>query len=225
VRSYTHEGSRCKAEWIDAAKQAARSAGVFGTVHEYRGGRPVFTGIDLAVGKKVSNDMTTLFTFMIREDNKRVVLDAESGRDGATEIVAKLIEKHRRYGRVVRVENNAAQDYIRQFTIDANVALPITRHTTGSNKADSRFGVESLFVEPANGAWPIPCGPTGEVEPGIEQWTEDCLSYRPPLAHTGDMLMASWFAREEARSCGFKLSSPSLPGSQRDAGLAGMMMR
>lgn len=225
LRSYAHEGSRCKVEWIDAAKQAAQAAGVYGTVQEYRGGRPVFTGIDLAVGKKQSNDMTTFFTFMIREDNKRVVLDAESGRFGATEIVAKIIEKHKRYGGMVRVENNAAQDYIRQFTLDANIAVPITGHTTGANKADARFGVESLFVELANGVWLIPCGPTGEVDPGIEQWIEDCLSYRPPPAHTGDMLMASWFAREEARYCGFMLSAPALPGSQRDLGIAGMMMR
>jgi hypothetical protein len=224
LRSYAREGSRCKSEWIEAAKRMAQAEHVFGPVVEYHGDWPVFTGIDLGVGKSEGNDKTTFFTFAIREDGKRVILDAESGRFSGPEIVSKIQEKHLRFGGMLRVENNAAQDYIRQFALEADIALPIRAHTTGQNKVDPRFGVEGLFLEIANGAWIIPCGPNGELSEGIEQWVEECVFYRPPPAHTGDLLMASWFAREEARSCGFGLTTTRV--ERYDGGMiAGILSR
>ena len=224
MRSFAAEGSRCKVEWIEAAKRAAMDAGVFGPVPVYRGPWVTFTGIDLGVGKTEQHDQTALLTFAVRDDGRRVILDADIGRFSAPDIVRKIQDKHERYGSFLRVETNAAQDYIRQFALNANIALPIRAHTTGSNKVDIRFGVESLFLELANGAWLIPCGSCGGMDPGIAKWVEECLSYRPPPAHTGDLLMASWLAREEARACGLGLTTP-MYHRKDGGGLGGLMLR
>ena len=224
MRSYARESSRCKAEWIEAAKRAAQAERIFAPVFEYHGDWPVFTGIDLGVGKSEDHDRSSFFTFAIRDDGKRIILDAESGRFSGPEIVAKIKEKHARFGGMMRVENNAAQDYIRQFALEADISLPIRAHTTGQNKVDPRFGVEGLFLEIANGAWLIPCGPNGELDEGIAKWIEECTFYRPPPAHTGDLLMGCWFGREEARACGFGLTTTKVE-HRHDDPIAGLMMR
>jgi hypothetical protein len=94
------------------------------------------------------------------------------------------------FGGDIVVENNAAQDYLLQFTREKGI--PVKAHTTGTSKADPRFGVPSIAQELEMGLWALP------LEPFIHQWRADCLSYSPDK-HTGDTLMASWFAREAAR--------------------------
>ena len=68
--------------------------------------------------------------------------------------------------------------------------IPIT---TGTSKADPVFGVESLAAEMANGKWIIP-SKFNRAPNEAEEWIEEMLYYNP-LNHTGDRLMAAWFAR------------------------------
>jgi hypothetical protein len=94
------------------------------------------------------------------------------------------------------VENNAAQDFIRQFAREEGV---VTRaFTTGKNKADPALGVPSLGVELEQGLWILPCGDEKSQRIAVK-WRTQCLAYAPGQ-HTGDLLMSSWFAREAARS-------------------------
>jgi hypothetical protein len=60
--------------------------------------------------------------------------------------------------------------------------------------------VESLAAEMAAGKWLIPCQP-GSLRPNrvISKWITEMLDYQPG-AHTGDLLMSSWIARELARA-------------------------
>lgn len=89
-----------------------------------------------------------------------------------------------------------AQDFIRQFAV-AGSAVPIIPFTTGRNKAHPEFGIESLATEMAQGKWRIP-NHNGKMHPEVALWVDEMLFYSP-AAHTGDRLMASWFAREGAR--------------------------
>lgn len=209
------ETAKCKVEWIDRCKE--RGAGIAPS-SRYNGTNLTITGVDLAVGRGSQYDMTALFTFEQREDGSRLILDVEFGQYDAPTIVNKIIGKHEAYRSLIMVENNAAQDYIRQFVLARNLSIPIKAFTTGRNKAHPEYGIEGLFIELQNGAWIIPCSTTGTTSPGIARWVEECLYYQPEK-HPGDVLVASWLGVELARQMGYAA------GAKRKAGLrAGLAM-
>jgi hypothetical protein len=90
-----------------------------------------------------------------------------------------------------------AQDFIVQFARGA-FAVPIRPFTTGRNKAHPEFGIESMATELAGRKWIIPSRGGMPAHPEIATWIQEMLYYAP-AAHTGDSLMASWFAREGHR--------------------------
>ena len=155
-----------------------------------------FTGVDLGVKRKAGSHLSVMFTVMVHENNDRQGINIESGRWTAQELLDRLADTQRRYDSLLVVENNAAQDFIVQFAIDRN--LVVQPHTTGSNKAHPLYGVESLAAEMARGQWIIPCDEDGNVHTEVQSWLDEMLYY-DPSGHTGDRLMASWFAREGAR--------------------------
>jgi hypothetical protein len=94
-----------------------------------------------------------------------------------------------------------AQDFVRQFALNQDISLPIKAHVTGRAKAHPEHGVEGLFVELSNGAWAIPNDKTGNVHPMVARFINSCLNYSP-TRHTDDVLMAAYFAREQAKAFG-----------------------
>ncbi len=193
--------ARCKQEWIDSCKLKAIEHAIHSMVSEYRGPNLTLTGVDLAVSPGEENDDTAFFTFEVLPGGLRRILDIEVGQwDGPT-IVKKIFAKHLAYNSIVRVENNAAQDYIRQFALAQNISLPIKAHTTGRAKAHPEHGVEGLFLEMSNGAWMIPCSRAGDCHPQVQGFIDACLYYAPSK-HTHDVLMACYFAREQAKDFG-----------------------
>jgi hypothetical protein len=165
------------------------------------GDLPVFTGVDVAIGQTTRHHRSALFTIAILPDRRRLLLDIEVGRFTGGELVAKVISKHETFGAIVRVENNAAQDFLLQWIRDKDKTVPIRAHTTGKNKADPRHGVESLFIEFEQGAWILPCGVDGRPPRAVLEFLQAMRQYEPG-AHTGDILMAAWLAREQARKSG-----------------------
>lgn len=192
---------RCQRAWIDAAKREGR-----GKLHELgkvQDGNPVYCGVDIAVGTKERHDQTSLFTFQLLDDGRRQIVEVDSGRWSGPTIADKVIEKHERFGAIIAVEGNTAQDFIRQFAVAKCPNLRVRAHTTTKvNKHNIDFGVESIFTELQAGKWVIPCDDNLNTNPEIETWAEECLYYQPPPAHTGDRLMASWIAREASRRGG-----------------------
>lgn len=158
-------------------------------------GYKVYTGVDLAVQMKDTSDTTCLFTIAVDPYGVRSPLSIERGRWPGPEIVRRIIDNHRRFQSIVWVENNAAQDFIRQW-VNSKDAIPIHGFTTGRNKAHPEFGVEHIATEMSQGKWKIP-NDGGKLHPLVRQWVDEMLFYSPE-AHTGDALMASWFAREGA---------------------------
>lgn len=159
---------------------------------------PCFTGVDLGVGQKEEHDLSVLFTIALMPGKRRLVVDIQAGRWTAPEIVQRILRTQRRYRSIVVVENNAAQDFIRQF-VEEKETIPIEPHNTGRNKHDEDFGIETLGVELRAGRWIIPANMAGEAaDPEIRAWISEMLNYTPE-DHTGDRLMASWIARERAR--------------------------
>lgn len=210
--------ARFKREWIDVAlkRGMGREMRPFieanPTTIPLSGRGRVFTGVDLAVQKHSAADKTVLFTILVHPNADREVLWIESGRLSGPDIIQKIVDVHRRFGGIFIIENNAAQDFLLQFT-RATTAIPIRPFTTGRNKANPEFGVESLAAEMENGKWIIP-NKDGRMHPEVSEWIQEMLYY-DPRGHTGDRLMASWFAREGARTGARRVESTYIDLSSR----------
>lgn len=188
--------ARFKREWINLCLARGNGKTPAFALATIPNGFRVYTGVDLGVRTRDGADITVLFTIIVHPDETREVLCCESGRWAAKEIIEKIKDTHERFGSIIVVESNAAQDYIRQF-ITADSAIPIRPFNTGLNKIHPEFGVESLATELANGKWIIP-NHGGAMTPEINAWVNELMFY-DPNSHTGDRLMASWFAREGSR--------------------------
>lgn len=154
-----------------------------------------FTGVDLSTGK--AKDLTCLFTFAVARDGTRRVLDVQAGRWQVHDIVAKIVDVNSRYGSIVAVENNQAQDYVYQL-VSRQTSIPIIPFTTGRNKAHPEEGIDLLALEMRNGKWIIPSKNGKPTDPEVEAWVEEML-YFHPKEHTGDRLMACWIGQQIAR--------------------------
>lgn len=193
--------ARFKADWIQRGLTRGNGVRLAYGLKRVPAGCRTITGVDLAVQQHSHNDETVFFTIIVRPNGDRELLWIEAGRWAGPEIVDRIVDTHHRYHSIVMVENNAAQDFILQFA-RAQSAVPVRSFTTGRNKAHPEFGVEGIGAEMANGKWIIP-NDDGDLHPEVDKWVNEMLYY-DPSAHTGDRLMASWFAREGARSSGIK---------------------
>ncbi len=194
-RAYSDETSKVKRDWILRAHQKARDLGFPTTRKSWTAGR-TYTGVDLAVGEKRQHDETCLFTIHVDDIGNRIVLDVDAGRWRGTEILRKISEKHEKFGSIIRVETNAAQLWMKEFALEIDPGLPVRSHNTGKNKSDVNFGLEMVFTDIENGLWAIPPN-----DKEVAKWIGEMYSYDPDK-HTGDRLMASWLAREQARASG-----------------------
>lgn len=153
----------------------------------------LYTGVDLSTGE--AKDLTVLFTLAAFPNGDRRLLNIESGRWQIDEIIARIIGCYQRFGSIFMVENVSTQQWLVQI-LSKHTAIPIFPITTGRQKADPVFGVESLAAELANGKWVIP-SKNNFAPDEAEAWIEEMLYYNPKQ-HTGDRLMAAWFARTGA---------------------------
>lgn len=199
--------ARFKREWIDVALKKGEGRNLAFQLHIVPFNCRTFTGVDLAVQKHSASDFTVMLTIIVHPTGERELLSVERGKWSGPEIVNRIHDVHRRYQSIVIVENNSAQDYIVQFARELG-NVPIKPFTTGKNKASPEFGVESIAAEMAMGKWIIP-NIGGRVDPTLDPLMNEMLYY-DPAAHTGDCLMAMWFAREGMRlgdsskpSCGY----------------------
>jgi hypothetical protein len=204
--------SRFKREWIELGLARGQGRSMLNALATIPPGCAVYTGVDLAIQQHSGADLTVFFTILVHPDGTREVLNIESGRLAGPEIVQKIQQIHHRYQGIVYVENNAAQDFIVQFTRYGS-AVPVKPFTTGRNKAHPEFGVEGLAAEMAAGKWIIPSG-GGRLHPEVDAWINELLYY-DPRSHTGDRLMASWFAREAARAGTIRAEAGYLPTLRR----------
>jgi hypothetical protein len=205
--------SKFKQAWISRCLERGMGRELVYGLDTVPDGCGCYTGVDLSVGKPQGH-RTVLFTILVHPNEDREILDIEGGRWEGPEIVDKIRDVHHRFGSIVIVENNAAQEYILQFT-RRDSAVPVEPFTTNKTAFKSAaFGVESLGTEMSLGKWIIPCDWHRRVDPEVKQWIDDCLAYDPET-HPGDALMASYFAREAARKRRFKARSGFIPTQTR----------
>ena len=207
-RPRSDEESRFKREWIEECMERGAGKTFRAEIAEIPEGCQTFTGVDLGVKQTLGANVSCMFTIMVHPDESRELICIESGKWTAPEIIDRLKDTHARYKSTIFVENNAAQDFIVQFVEEQDARIPIRRFHTGSNKMHPQFGVESIGAELAGRKWIIPSymdEETGKlrVNKETQTWIDQMLYY-DPKGHTGDHLMACWFAKEGARKSTFK---------------------
>lgn len=164
---------------------------------------PILHGVDLAgKGRSRKTGKTVIFSFALHPNGKRQVIRVKSGKFDGPRIVDEIIATYAAFGGLFMVENNGVQQWILEFT-DERAVVPLYPFTTGLNKAHPQYGVESLAVEFEREGWIIPSvqGDDGKLVAAneeIAQWLDELQEYERD-EHTGDRVMASWFAREAAR--------------------------
>ena len=190
--------SRFKKEHVDLALALGEGTQLASALSIVPRGYRTYTGVDLAVQQKDTADMTVLFSIAVDPFGVRSVLNIEAGRWTGPEIIRRIRDATLRYQSIAVVENNAAQDFIIQFTrAMPGPAVPIIPYTTGRSKAHPEHGIEGIAVEMAGGKWKIP-NHGGKMHPEVQAWVDEMLFYSPD-AHTGDRLMAAFLAREGVR--------------------------
>lgn len=183
--------ARFRREWIEGAIARGRDKKFVNALLSIPAGCRVYTGVDLAIQQHSAADLTCFFTILVHPNGDREVLCIESGKWTGPDILARILDAHRRYQSIVVVENVAAQEYLAQF-VRAYSSVPIKTFTTGRGKASLDFQADGLATEMANGKWIIPSA--GGTHPEVDSWINDLLFF-DPRAHCGDRLAASLFAR------------------------------
>jgi len=193
------DDSRIKQSWVERCLERGRGQKL---LKEWDpADSPAFTGVDLSVASGKGGDLACVFTMTVLPDGTRRLLDIRSGRWTGPKILKELVDIHQRYGSLIMVESNAAQDYLAQFAGEIS-ALPLKKHYTGANKRDWQWGIESLGTEFEQAKWIIPCDVNLVPSAEVASWIQEATTY-VPNEHTGDRLMASWIARECARKSGY----------------------
>lgn len=157
-------------------------------------------GLDLGGRRNSAAGKTVLITIVVHPDGTRQPVRIRAERIGGPQIRDLIIETFAAFGGTFVIENNGTQQWILEFTREVAV-VPMLPFTTGNNKADPRFGVESLEIEFQQGSWVIPCTRAGDsyaVDPEIGNMLDGLRDF-DPNAHTSDYVMSMWFAREGAR--------------------------
>jgi len=197
---------RFRMEWIEGALMKGKQSYLLkdGLAKVPSGCRTI-TGVDLGIKKKASSDPTAVVTILeIPITDKKVeysLLNIETGRWNASEIMDKIQEQQRLFNSEVWVESNGAQDLLIQLMNLGGRTYKVNSFYTGRNKYDPMFGVESIAAELATGCWTLPAweGTLDTAEPEVHRLCQEMHAYMPN-AHTGDLLMALWIAREGART-------------------------
>lgn len=201
LRIRDEESARFDLAWLRRALDFGRGYG-FEVRQPVVGGvlAPCWTGVDLGIGRKKKNARSAVVTICLHGSRYRIV-SIRSGKWKAPEILQVIRDETTRFGSIAYVENNAAQDFLVQFATDGADAIPVVGFTTGANKVDPDFGVESIAVELRNSLWLFPSGEHGNDDstpPEMLALKAD-LEFYDPHGHTPDRVMGLWFARQASR--------------------------
>lgn len=198
--------ARIQRDWVDRCLRRGQDLKLTYAYTDKPPGR-VYTGMDLAISKKDTADKCALFTLLTHQNGDREVVNVENGRWSAKEILERLRNVVRRYGGIAYVESVGMQDFVVQVAREPGKEdeplPPVYPFVTGAKKHDPVVGVESIAAELEAARWIIPSRLVGDVlvgaTPAINEWIAELLAF-DPNGHTGDSLMASYFAREAARA-------------------------
>lgn len=181
----------------------------------------VVVGVDLATGehaRQQRGDFTVLFVLGVSlTTGERQVLWIERGRWGQPETLQRLVDLERRYQPALFViEKNGYQVGIVQMLSNVRGFDDgrIVAFQTTSQKWHAKWGIEGIGTEMKAGRWKLPSPKGGdfaayeasldaderEAFANINRWAQHLLDFGRNQPHTEDDVMASYLAKEGARS-------------------------
>jgi hypothetical protein len=192
----------CPAAYVQRCYAVARALGVrtFAVDLDKAAGGPfkyVFTGVDPAFTEHDKSDYSAVFTFGVRDDGVKVVLDLTYGKWSPPMFAQVVTAIVARFNSVVAIEDNSGGGVLISFMKANNMGYPIKPMRTGQEKWSPEHGVATFFTEMEDGSWAFPTG----RPPAMVRLAEDCLNY-VPTRHTPDLLMAGFVARKLAKKWG-----------------------
>ncbi len=161
-------------------------------------------GMDLAISlEEAADDSCLLYLDLVKhgydgiEDGDYIIRQINRGKFTPNEQRTKAKVAWAEHGlQTIRVESVG---YQKSLTIDlANEGVPVRSYHTGSEKFDPEIGINSLAVALELGKVVIPSDPTDPRTIMLaSQLANEMRAF--PDGHTGDALMALWFAYSEIR--------------------------
>lgn len=192
-------------EWVEEALRKGKKFRFQRTPHEGLVVNTTCSGLDLAISEKDSADDTALLTLdKILYGNGDTVKDGDfiirnivRGKFSPNE-VRMMLKDHSENDKPngIRVETVGYQESIKRDMDD--MGIPVTGYHTGGEKNDPDVGVNSIAILMELGKIVIPSDPSHpETIKLALQIANEMRAY--PDGHTGDSLMALWFALSEIR--------------------------
>lgn len=194
VQTRSDAESRFKLDWINMALQRGQGKTCLASLLNKPLGSRIVHGVDLAVSKKSTADLSVIVSLLIHANKDRQILGIQSGRWSGPEIVARISDTHRRFGGTSVVESVAAQAFISHFLRELG-SLPVVDFRTGRGKMSLDFQIECLATEMSRGQWIAPSDTGGKANhPEVAALLRDLLFF-DPRRHTPDRVAAACFAR------------------------------
>jgi len=162
------------------------------------------SGLDLAISQKIMSSDTALLTLdRVKTGNgdiktgDYVIRNIERGKFSPNDVRERVIRHYYKVKPIgIRVESVAYQE---SMAIDlGDKGIPVRSYHTGGEKNDPDIGVNSLAILLSQGKLILPySNKDARTRQLITQLVNEMREY--PEAHTGDSLMALWFAFSEMR--------------------------
>ncbi len=161
------------------------------------------TGIDLAISQKAWADDTVILSLdRVRTGNGEinpgdyVIRNIERGKFLPNEVRERVLKHDETVKPIgIRVESVGYQEMMCRDLDDMGIS--VTSYTTGGEKNDPDIGVNSLAVLLSQGKLVLPNSNDMRTRQLITKLVNEMRAY--PDGHTGDSLMALWFAFSEGR--------------------------
>lgn len=193
-------------EWIHEAKQRGKNRRLFNLSQKFDystwdlGEMVAANGIDLAISQKRESDNTAMFVTGKTLEGMRIPLYVCREKMTPAQTRQRILDIHDSFSAVVRmhkVETNGYQESLRRDLVETT-DLPITGHSTGSEKFDLDMGINSMAVDFENGKWIIPWD---KDDPNtiamMSFFCDGLLAF--PNGHTEDVVMAAWLSNMALR--------------------------
>lgn len=209
--------ARIKSDWIGECRKLAMQLGVHGFAADNRphGIVATTTGVDIGglkgIGGRKSH-RSCVFTVGIYADMKIRPLLINVGKYEGGALVDLVLDHHKRFEGILRVETNGAQILLKQWLRERDKYLPLRSHETGINKLSPQFGIEQVFFAIETTQIMLPTGPTGKGPKDLEEFVTELMGHTP-ADHTGDTIIACWLALTQARESGFLVRNVGDTGS------------
>lgn len=191
-----------KKEYLEKATErgkALRLRNGYDTSTWIHGANVRTSGVDLAISEKTSADYTVITTIAGLKNGDRVLLNIVRGKFSPSETRQHIVEQYNRFKPTqVKVESVAYQASLVKDLQDFT-SVPVKAYSTGGEKFDEMIGINSLAIDFENGKWIFPYDKTDTRTVSLVNVLIDEMLKFCPGSHTGDILMALWFANTALR--------------------------